>query len=70
MLDAQRRQHARQDGGGGALDVVVEGQDLLLVDVQQAERVFRRKIFKLDERLRPAPDKPDVGFNFELCERS
>ena len=49
---AQRREDARQRDGAGALDVVVEGAELVAIAFQQAEGVAVAEIFKLEERVR------------------
>ncbi len=49
--DAQRRHHACQRHGGGALDVVVEAGQLLAVLAEQAERVGVAEVLPLQQRL-------------------
>ena len=50
--------HCRQDGcdyhAGGALDVVIEGRDLVAVAVQDAVCVARREILPVQQRVREA----------------
>eukprot|EP00982_Pelagococcus_subviridis_P011224 31071-Pelagococcus_subviridis.AAC.10 len=53
--DARHRAvHAREHGHRGALNVVVEAQDVVTVPLQDGHRVLRREIFKLHERVGPA----------------
>jgi hypothetical protein len=46
---AERREQARQRHRGRALDVVVEGGDLVLIFPQQAERVLVGEVLELDD---------------------
>ena len=47
--DAQRREQPGERDRRGALDVVVEGRNLLAVFVQQAERLVIGEILELDQ---------------------
>ena len=55
---AQRREQAGERHRGGALDVVVEGADLVAIFVQQTEAVVVGEILELDQhagKYRRAP---------------
>ena len=56
---AHARQHAGHDDRGGALDVVVERRDAVLVAVQDAQGVVLLEVLELDEAARP--DRLDAG---------
>jgi hypothetical protein len=51
--DAQPGQHARDDHGGRALDVVIEARNAVAVSIQETEGVVLLEVLELDETAGP-----------------